>query len=183
MEPAPHADRLGSWFERDSEYLYCWLRARLGPSLRRGFDVEDLLQEVLMRATLVLRKDPARPPTSNSRGWLLGIARNIVFEALRSSFRRSRSLVGGDDGAELEVPDTVTSLTRRIARSEERQRFFAELDGLEEHERQLLVQHGLEGRPLTEVAVRLGISVDAAHKRWQRLRDRLRELGSPADLL
>jgi DNA-directed RNA polymerase specialized sigma24 family protein len=48
----------------------------------------------------------------------------------------------------------------------------------------LIVYCGLEGLSVTEVAQRLGLSREAAFKRWQRLRD---ELGqgrvAPASLL
>lgn len=179
MEPESHVEQLRVWFQQEGEFLSCWLRARLGPAVRRDFDVADLLQEIWIRALRVRSSEPIAHP----RAWLLAFARNIVLEVLRSSSRRAVLHGASADGETIDVPDDITSFTQRVARNELRQNFFVALDALEEDDRQLVVQHGLEGRPVAEVAARLGITVDAAHKRWQRLRDRLRSLGSPADLL
>ena len=61
--------------------------------------------------------------------------------------------------------------------------FRLEVDALPEEERKLVVHCGLEGLPLGEVAERLGISTEAAGKRWQRLRARLAESSLPEHLL
>jgi hypothetical protein len=42
---------------------------------------------------------------------------------------------------------------------------------------------GLEGATCADAARKLGIGVEAAHKRWQRLRNRLREVGLANDWL
>lgn len=178
--PAPsRLDDLRGWFEQHASVLYCWLRARVKPSLRADFDAEDLLQEVWLRAVRVL------PDTSvaNPRAWLLSIAGYVFLEAMRGWQRRARLLAVSADGSHVDVTDEVTTMTRRVARDELRQRFFASLDHLDDDDRQLLLQHGLEGRSLAQVAERLGISTEAAYKRWQRLRAHLVQLGSPADLL
>lgn len=146
--------------------------------MRRDFEIEDLMQEVWVRALHNDQTDSA----NNGRAWLLAIARNVVLEVLRASGRRRRHMALAVEGSGTEFADEVTSVTRRIARDELRQQFFAELDALDDDDRQLVVHHGLEGRPVTQLAPRLGITPDAAHKRWQRLRDRLRAHGSPDDL-
>lgn len=169
---------LRQWFSDHGPFLYCWMRARLGPALRRDLDVEDMLQEVWVRASQVQADETVAHP----RAWLLKIAGYVFLEAVRSSRQRARlAPVPADTSRQL--IDEITSLTRRIARDEARQRFFGELDGLPDDERTLLVMHGLEARPIAHAAERLGITVDAAHKRWQRLRERLRVAGAPADLL
>ncbi|MFO1029635.1 MAG: RNA polymerase sigma factor [Planctomycetota bacterium] len=177
--PPNRSETLKTWFASEGPHLYCWLRARLGPSVRRNLDLEDLMQEVWFRAM----RNPGSDDVVSPRAWLLSIARNVLMEALRSTMRQPIAALAGAEGTSPELADEVTTLTRRIARDESRQKFFRELDGLEEDERLLLVQHGLEQRPIDHVARLLGISTDAAHKRWQRLRDRLRQLGSPAELL
>jgi len=175
--PASPRHQLHDWFEAHACFLYCWLRTRLNPQVRREIDAEDLLQEVWVRAT----HTEVGTAIANPRAWLLTIARYVFLEAVRGWRRRSRLVaVGAPEAAEL--PDTVTSLTRRVAREELRQQFFAALDALGDDDRHLLVAHGLEGRPMSEVAPGLGIATEAGHKRWQRLRERLRDLGSPADL-
>lgn len=177
MPSAQRIEELHRWFETHAGHVCCFLRARLGPTVRGRLEVEDLLQEVWVRATQVCTDEPVPSP----RGWLLSIARFVVMEALRTVRRRPVGVQAGES-SQFELADAITTLTRRVARDELRQRFFAALDGLDEEERQMVVMHGFEERPLSAVAERLGIGVEAAHKRWQRLRDRLREMGSPADL-
>ena len=178
MSANPRVDELRGWFEAHGSFLYCWLRARLNPRVRRDIDAEDLLQEVWVRASRLERPQPVESP----RSWLLAVAGYVFLEAVRG-WRRRTSGTAGDKETALDVPDDVTSFTRRIARAELRQQFFAELDALADEERLLLVQHGLEGRPMAQVAQQLAVTTEAAHKRWQRLRDRLRTMGSPADLM
>lgn len=170
---------LRGWIEEYSDYLTCWMRARCGPALRRTLEVEDLVQEVWVRAATVRR---GRPVT-NPRGWLLAISGFVLLEAVRGLQQRSRVVTVADDDSLFGRADSATSLTRRIVRDEARQRFFAELGSLAEDEWQLLVLHGMEGRPMASVAAHLGIATEAAHKRWQRLRVRLRDMGAPSDLL
>ncbi|MCA8976437.1 MAG: RNA polymerase sigma factor [Planctomycetes bacterium] len=172
------AERLQAWFAEEAMFLYCWFRSRLGPVALQDFEIEDLMQDVWVRAM----SNDGTDGVTNARAWLLAIARNVVLEVLRAVGRRQRIAVKAD-GLGADVAEEITTMTRRIAREEVRQRFFAELDGLDGDDRNLLVQLGLEGRPVTQVAGRMGLSVDAAHKRWQRLRQRLRTLGAPADLL
>lgn len=181
MEASQPSTPLREWFELHGSFLYCWIRARLNPRLRHNLDAEDLLQEVWVRAARQVERQSIEHP----RAWLLGIAGNVVLEALRRWQRQPLStadVATADSTHGFDVPDDVTSLTRRIARDELRQRFFASLDELPDDERLLLVQHGLEERPMADVAPQLGIGIEAGHKRWQRLRDRLRGLGAPLDL-
>jgi RNA polymerase sigma-70 factor (ECF subfamily) len=170
---------LRDWFEEHASFLYCWLRTRLNPRVRRELDAEDLLQEVWVRATKLVGAEPI----GNTRSWLLRIAGYVMLEAVRGWQRRTRSSSLSAESGQVQLIDEVTSLTRRIARDEARQSFFAALDALDDDERLILVQHGMEGAPIAQVAPRLGIGTEAAGKRWQRLRDRLRALGSPVDLL
>ena len=45
-------------------------------------------------------------------------------------------------------------------------------------ERNLVLYCGLEGYSCAQAAARLGISPEAATKRWQKLRERMRESGA-----
>ena len=74
-------------------------------------------------------------------------------------------------------------MSRRVSRDEELARFREAVAALPEDERKLVLHCGLEGLPLREVGERLGISEEAAGKRWQRLRARLRTSELPAHLL
>ncbi len=56
------------------------------------------------------------------------------------------------------------------------QLFLAQVRELSDKEdQQIVVWCGLEGMACSDAAVQLGLSTDAVIKRWQRLRQRLRE--------
>jgi RNA polymerase sigma factor (sigma-70 family) len=111
------------------------------------------------------------------RGWLVAVAKNILLEAQRAV--GDLQAEQGVDGrttrclALAEVPESVTSFTDRIARSESVQRFLSRVAELEEEDRRLLIHRGFEEMPLHQVAALLGIHPEAATKRWQRLRSRI----------
>jgi DNA-directed RNA polymerase specialized sigma24 family protein len=77
----------------------------------------------------------------------------------------------------------VTSATRRIARNDALTKFLLRVQALDEDDRALLVHCGLEGLTAGEAAERLGISRDAAAKRWQRLKAQLVEQRAPDGLI
>jgi RNA polymerase sigma factor (sigma-70 family) len=81
-----------------------------------------------------------------------------------------------------QLPDHVTSVSRRLARDETFRAFIDKLDGLDDDDRRLVVMRGLEGLDHGEVGDVFGISRDAAEKRWQRLVRRIEEFRPPADL-
>jgi DNA-directed RNA polymerase specialized sigma24 family protein len=73
------------------------------------------------------------------------------------------------------VPQSVTSFTQRLARDDAVRAFLRAAQALEETDRMLLVHCGLEDETAAEAATKLGLAEEAARKRWQRLRARLRE--------
>lgn len=122
------------------------------------------------------------------RFWIFRIAKNVLLEAGWPAQRpdRKRSFAGSDEGgAEAldQVADSITGVSRRIARDEGIAHFRSVVQQLPEDDRKLVLHCGLEGLALREVSERLGISEDAATKRWQRLRARLREGDLPEYLL
>jgi RNA polymerase sigma factor (sigma-70 family) len=79
--------------------------------------------------------------------------------------------------------DEATSVTRRLARDEAVRDFQAYLKELPAEDQDLVLHVGIEGLTNAEAARRLGISPDAATKRWQRLRAHLRASRAAARLL
>lgn len=175
VSPSP----LPAWIAAYAHDLYTWVRARLGRDLQRRCDPEDVLQEVWLRAADRLPPQPIDFP----RAWLFGIAGNVLHEELRGTLRDARHVTTPGDTALAAQMSVATSVTRQVARRERWQAFYAEIDGLDEADRELLVMHLLEQRPLAEAAVRLQITVAAASKRVQRLRARLARHGSPVRFL
>ena len=70
------------------------------------------------------------------------------------------------------------SITTRAARDEQLRLFLDRVERLDDDDRELVVLRGLEELPLADVATLMGIGEEAATKRWQRLRARLREEGA-----
>jgi RNA polymerase sigma factor (sigma-70 family) len=163
--------------------IYAWACLRVRRRLRAFASPEDLAQEIWVRAVrAATARDPAAPP----RAWLFTIAKNVLYEVQRAANRDRSNGAGGSTTRLLaldRVPADVTSLTQRLARDDALREFLARAESLDDDDRMLLIHVGLEAMPHDEAAARLGIGVDAAQKRWQRLRDRVRDWPSAAQLL
>jgi RNA polymerase sigma factor (sigma-70 family) len=160
-------------FEQVAPALLAWAHLRVRPALRGGLDPEDLVQEVGCRAFARCGDfDPAR---ATFRAWLFGFANRVLLEALRELGRNaSTRKPAAADPTLSQIADSITAVSRRVAKAETFRLFLQQVDGLDDQDRALLVQVGIEGNSHAEVAAVLGIGEDTARKRWQRLRDRLR---------
>lgn len=172
---APAAARFEELWSEAAPAVCAWLEIHVREALRAHLDPEDALQEVACRAfDSFERFDPAAGPF---RAWVFGIARNVLYRALSQVGRNLARPVGGAPRMETQalgrLPDTTTSITRRVARDETLKRFVAEVRALDEDDRRLLLRRGLEGRSHEDIASELGITPEAAVKRWTRLRERL----------
>lgn len=164
-------------YDRLTPALYAWTQLRLQGSLGSGVDPQDVLQEAWLRAVRGLESyDPAQ----SFRSWIFGITKNVLLQSLRDS---SRDLANGRPSHRrpkdfLNFPDSVTSISSRLAKDDLVQRFLAYVAELAPEERQLVLYCGLEGYTSSQAAERLGILPDTALKRWQALRMKLRETGT-----
>lgn len=163
--------------------LHAWARLSVRGALAGRLDPEDLVQEVCVAAFGSRAVyDPAR---GSFRGWLFGVARNVLLVQLRAT---ARARARGDAADPLhsraaEVPEEATTVSRRVARDERLARAVERLEQLEEDDRRLVVLRGLEGLSHAEVAEVTGLGEEQAGKRWRRLRARLAELPQLAALL
>ena len=168
-------------YERVAPSLYAWSALRAP----RGVDPVDMVGEIWLRALAGLGTfDPKR---ASFRAWIFGIAKKVLLQLLRDLDRRQSRVQGEASSSERDdpaaIPDSVTSLSRRCACDEALALFLARVAGLGELERELLIYCGLEGFSCGEAATRLGLSEEAASKRWQRLRAELQSRNWVADLL
>jgi RNA polymerase sigma-70 factor (ECF subfamily) len=159
-------------FERIMPALYAWteLRTRRGS----GIESQDVVQEVWMRAFQGLA---SYDPSLSFRGWIIGIAKNVLLQQLE---RRQRALATSrstDSSLALghDIPDSVTSVSLRFAKDDALQRFLAWVAELPPEERALILYCGIEGYTSAQAGERLGISAEATSKRWQTLRARIRQ--------
>ncbi len=177
------SDSFGRLYEHIAPALLTWAEFRIRPEQRQHVDTSDVVQEVWFRAWRQMESfDPEATPF---RFWIFRIAKNVLLEAVRKT--RRADVAGAGTTAKIqqlgELQDTMTAVSMRLSRDEGLAAFRHEVDALPEEERKLVVHCGLEGLPLGEVAERLGISTEAAGKRWQRLRARLAESSLPEHLL
>lgn len=164
-------------YARTVPAIVAWCRLRLSGHANMETEIEEIVQETWERALQNFSRFDAQK--SNFRSWLIGIAQMVLLETLRRNARLREEL-----GPELHHGSgSTTSVTRTAMRDEGFRRMLAAIDAQPPEDRLLLLMHGLEARPLGEVAQRLGVSEDAAQKRWQRLCARLREHPAFADLM
>lgn len=158
--------------------LYAWAELRIRPSMRAQFEPQDLVQEIWLRGRKSFGGLDER--SVGFRPWAFRIGKNILMEALRASrgigtprveSSPTRSVLALD-----RIPESVTSFTQRLAREDSLRAFLEEAQALDETDRMLLVHCGLESETCADAAVKLGLSEDAAIKRWQRLKAKLRDL-------
>jgi RNA polymerase sigma-70 factor, ECF subfamily len=138
---------------------YVWTSAR-----RLGVpagEADDVVQETFLRA---LRLTGAYPEIGSERSWLFSILFRVVQHHRRSSQRRSARTA---DGVDLEVlPGAVEASPDRCAETSESVRILEEiLDGLEPERRAVLVLAELEEKPMSQIAVILGINASTATSR------------------
>lgn len=166
--------RFDQLYQRLLPRLYVWASLRVP----RECGVDDFLQEVWMRALRNLHTESAR--SHPFRAWILRIAKNCLLEVLRDKMQRGQHLGLGDAssaGGAQQLSDSVSSVAQRLTHDEVLQRFLQHARSLDVEDREIVIGCALEGETCTEVADRLNLSHEAAWKRWQRLREKLREMG------
>lgn len=171
----PSLQRFADEFAAVAPALQAWASCRIRGELRRRLEIEDFVQEVGMRACQ--RRGDFDPQRGTFRQWLFGFANRVWLETLRELGRdpvgpRWRS--GGDSRLPA-VADTVTTISRRVVRDEDARACRERIDALDDDDRTLLVAIGIEGLSHLEAGVLLGVGEDTSRKRWQRLRERLRD--------
>ena len=172
-------------YERLAPSLYTWADLRSGHKLRTWLEPADLVQEVWFRALRSL--DAFDPDTTSFRYWVFRVAKNALLEALRKSESAGRgawqAAGDGQPNALEQVPDSITGVSRRLARGEEVERFRGFVAGLDEEDQELVIHIGLEGMSHAQVGTRLDLLPKTVTKRWQRLRERLAQAGDLQQLL
>jgi RNA polymerase sigma-70 factor (ECF subfamily) len=152
---------------------------KLGSQLRRDADVDDVLQETLLRAYRHIDQFKYQKPGS-FMNWLGRIAGNVIAEMGRSQNRlkragehvrfRSESNPGGPDPAHSHTPSRIFSENESLSL------FLEQLDQLPEDYRRVILLSKVEGFTTSEVAERLGKSAEATALLLHRAIKRLRTL-------
>ena len=183
--PGPAAPAFAQLYPAVAPALHAWASMRLGSGDRGRIAPEDLTQEVWLRAFEIFAKfDAARMAF---RPWLFAVAKHVLLEVRRRlrHARPEQAALGSTSRllALDQVPEEVTSISRRLAKDEALQRFLDRLHQLDPVELQTALHCGIEGMPQAEAAARLGELPATTAKRWQRLREHMRTWGAPLGLL
>ena len=151
--------------------------ALVGGILRRPEDVEDVAQQVFLKAYLGLKKFDQRAAFST---WLYKIAVNECWDYLRK--KKVRPLVYEADLSEEQVSrlDGIVSADRPPEgpsdRAEMREVLERLLSALPEQDRELLVLKEMEGFSVQELAEILGLNVNTVKVRLFRARGRVMDV-------
>jgi RNA polymerase sigma-70 factor (ECF subfamily) len=151
--------------------------ALVGGILRRPEDVEDVAQQVFLKAYLGIKRFDQRAAFST---WLYKIAVNECWDYLRK--KKVRPLVYEADLSEEQVSrlDGIVSAERPPEgpsdRAETRELLEQMLDTLPEQDRQLLLLKEVEGFSVQELAEILNLNVNTVKVRLFRARGRIMDV-------
>jgi len=185
----------------DADALSALLREH-GPTVERGLRINpiwqaqlepsDVMQVTYLEAFLRIGSfDPGRADAFPS--WLRRIAENNLRDAVRGLERqkqpqpRNRVRPGGHDESLVGLYNLLVTESGTPSRQVGRRELVGLLDdaiaGLPERYAEVIRLYDLEGRPIDEVAERLGRSPGAVHMLRARAHERLRvQLGSASGL-
>jgi RNA polymerase sigma-70 factor, ECF subfamily len=170
--------------ENYRSYLLLLARLQLDGPWRHQVDASDVVQQTLLEA----HQQPTIPEESSAlAAWLRRALANNVRDALRHLRRQKRDVrrqLSLEAGCEQGTPEIVERLAASLAtpsqvaiRQEELLKLSEVLLRLPSAEREAIVLHHLQGRPLREVAERLGRSTGAVagllHRGLRRLRQQM----------
>jgi RNA polymerase sigma-70 factor (ECF subfamily) len=152
-------------FEKYRRRLAILIYYKLGSQLRRTADVDDILQDTLLRAFRGIDTFHYRAPGS-FLSWLSRIAEHVLVDTARFEGRerrnageivrfRSKSNPAGPEPADSHTPSRI------LAENEEYSSLLARLDSLPEQYREVILLAKVEGLATAEVAERLGKSREA----------------------
>lgn len=158
-------DALSILFGRHRRRLALLAHYRLGPQLRGLVEVDDILQETLLKAYVQLEHFTYRTPGSFLR-WLSRIMDHVIADTARYHGRQKRNAAemlplrfeSTPEG--LEPVDSKTP-SRLLAQDENLRLLLKELDELPDDYREVILLTKLEGLSTQEVAEKMGKSREA----------------------
>jgi RNA polymerase sigma-70 factor, ECF subfamily len=163
LEKARLGDResLSRMFEKHRRRLATLIHFKLSEEARGHSEVEDILQETLLRAFKDLDGFRYQSPGSFVR-WLSSIADHVIVDRVRYHSRerrageeipfRSASNPAGPDPRDSNTPSRVFSQRESV------QRLMDALEELPDDYRQVILMAKIEGLPTGEIAERMGRS-------------------------
>ena len=172
--PMTRNDRLSE----QSQWLYFLFAHLAGSRVRAHVEIEDLVQEVFLRALAAPSGLPGEELGETAlRRFLARIARNCVFDVLRTLRAKKRQgievrithsdwSVSGVNRDQL-TSDTIGPATRAV-RSEEHSHLMAAFEKLSGVHRRVIGLRQFEGLSAAETGRRMGCSAVAVHSLYRR---------------
>lgn len=156
----------------DEIYRYLWRLVGCRSGADGATGVDDLTQEVFMRAYRAFDRLPAG---SNTRAWLYRIATNCAYSALKRSRRMQNTVTLSEETEQLVSAAPMPE--QRVAAAETLGTLGEAVRGLPPKQRAALIMRYLDEMAYTEIAKALGCSEDSARANvYQALRRLRREL-------
>ncbi len=142
------------------------LRAFIRSRVRHESDADDILQDVFVR---VLEKIGSLREAERIEAWVYQIARNVIADFYRRQTPRPTEAV--EEVADQDETYGGTNQNHAIANW-----LSLMVSNLPKKQRDAVQMYEIEGRPQSEIAELLGISLSGAKSRVQRGRNRLEEM-------
>ncbi|MEM7095339.1 MAG: sigma-70 family RNA polymerase sigma factor [Actinomycetota bacterium] len=158
----PHVAAFASLYDAHVDEIYRFVHRRC----RDRQLAEDLTQETFVRA--IRSTDD---PTSLSIGWLITVARNLLYDVLRRDTTREAKhrLIDAEDRSRTDTAAAEVTLVERL-------RVEAALEQLSVDHRLVLTLHYLDGLTVPAMADQLGRSVKSCEGMVTRARRALRTI-------
>jgi RNA polymerase sigma factor (sigma-70 family) len=164
---------------RFTPLLLCQAHQRIAPALRRHCDPDDVVADVWM---VVLNTLPSLAPAEDSmtKG-LLRFASTVLIRRVRDLLEKHvinkppTYSLSSPDLPDAQVTDDTRNVVNHVLAGELKGAVWASINELGREDREVLVLHGIEGRPYKEVGARIGLTPAHSAVRYHRAIKRLRE--------
>jgi RNA polymerase sigma-70 factor (ECF subfamily) len=175
-------EALSLLFERQRRRLAVLAHYRLGPHLRGLVDVDDILQETLLKAFVQFDQFTYRTPGSFLR-WLARILEHVIADTARYHGRQKRQAAEMVPLKSASIPEGIEPVdsetpSRLLAQDEALRALLRNLDELPDDYREVILLVKIEGLSTQEAAERMGKSRETiallmhrAIKRFRRIQD------------
>jgi RNA polymerase sigma-70 factor (ECF subfamily) len=146
-------------FDKYRRRLAVLIHYKLSPELRASLEVDDVLQETLLRAYRDIGQFQYRA-SGSFLSWLASIADHVIVDIARYRGREGRAGHTTSLGHVPEPADTRTP-SRLLSQKENVDALLARLDALPDDYRQVILLARIEGLSTAEISERLGKSREA----------------------
>lgn len=149
--PPPNSEQT-RWFTEHVQPHLPMLRAWLQSRFPADCDLDDVLQEALLRVLQAREKRQMESP----KAFLYAVARNLALDRIR---RRQVARAGEVESVELlELPDEGRGIPEAVARSQELELLTAAIQALPERCRRIFTLRKVYGLSQQDIARKLGVS-------------------------